>query len=103
MIFFTIFKIDGWHFLNEFSKFDVKYLELRGRIIKMKVYKKLGLLVLFVLWRMRFLNIRQVMCKISSRWDLKSPDFSKLHFVGKRGKKLNIKKIVPSELLKWST
>ena len=25
MIFFTIFKIDGWHFLNEFSKFDVKW------------------------------------------------------------------------------
>ena len=39
----------------------------------MKVYKKLGLL--FVLWRMRFLNIRQVICKIASRWDLKS-DFT---------------------------
>ena len=26
--FFTIFKIDGWHLKkNEFSKFDVKYLE----------------------------------------------------------------------------
>ena len=26
MIFLTIFKIDGWHFFYEFSKFDVKYL-----------------------------------------------------------------------------
>ena len=49
----------------------------------MKVYKKLGLV--FVLWRMRFLNIRQVICKIASRWDLKSRDFSNLHFVGKMG------------------
>ena len=32
---------------------------------------------------MRFLNIRQVICKIASRWDLKSGDFSNLHFVGK--------------------
>ena len=49
----------------------------------MKVYKKLGLL--FVLWRMRFLTIRQVLCKIASRWDIKSQDFSNLHFVGKLG------------------
>ena len=52
----------------------------------MKVYKKLGLL--FVLWRMRFLNIRQVICKIASRWGLKSEDFSNLHFVGKLGQKI---------------
>ena len=52
----------------------------------MKVYKKLGLL--FVLWRRRFLNIRQVICKIASRWDLKSQDFSYLHFVGKLGQKI---------------
>ena len=32
---------------------------------------------------MRFLNIRQVICKIASMWDLKSRDFSNLHFVGK--------------------
>ena len=32
---------------------------------------------------MRFLNIRQVICKIASRWDLKSQDFSNLYFVGK--------------------
>ena len=51
----------------------------------MKVYKKLGLL--FVLWRMRFLNIRQVIYKIASRWDRKSQDFSNLHFVGKLGQK----------------
>ena len=43
--------------------------------------------LLFVLWRMRFLNIRQVICKIASRWDLKSQDFSNLHFVGKLGQK----------------
>ena len=49
----------------------------------MKVYKKLGLL--FVLWRMRFLIIGQVICKIASRWDLKSEDFSNLDFVGKLG------------------
>ena len=49
----------------------------------MKVYKKLGLL--FVLWRIKFLNIRQVICKIASRWDFKSEDFSNLHFVGKLG------------------
>ena len=52
----------------------------------MKVYKKLGLL--FVLWRMRFLNIRQVICKTASRWDLKSWDFSNLHFVGKMGQNI---------------
>ena len=34
---------------------------------------------------MRFLNMRQVICKIASRWDLKSRDFSNLHFVGKMG------------------
>ena len=51
----------------------------------MKVYKKLGLL--FVLWRMRFLNIRQVICKIASRWDLNSQDFSNWYFVGKMGPK----------------
>ena len=62
----------------EFSK-----SEISGRIIKMKVYKKLGLL--FVLWRIRFLNIRQVICKIASRRDLKSQDFSNLHFWGKLG------------------
>ena len=53
----------------------------------MKVYKKIGLL--FVLWRMRFLNIRQVICKIASRWDLKSENFSNLHFVGKMEQKKN--------------
>ena len=52
----------------------------------MKVYKKLGLL--FVLWRMRFLNIRQVICKLASRWDLKSQDFSNLHSVGKMGQRI---------------
>ena len=52
----------------------------------MKVYKKLGLL--FVLWRMRFLNIKQVICKIASRWDLKSQDFSHLHFVDKLGQQV---------------
>ena len=52
----------------------------------MKVYKKLGLL--FVLWRMRFSNIRQVICKIASRWDFKSQDFSNFHFVGKLGQKI---------------
>ena len=57
----------------------------------MKVYKQLGLL--FVLWRMRFLNIRQVICKIASRWDLKSQDFSNLHFVGKMGQKIKYLKI----------
>ena len=63
----------------------------------MKVYKKLGLL--FVLWRMRFLNIRQVICKMASRWDLKSQD--KFAFGGQIGaNKINIKKIVTSELLK---
>ena len=39
---------------------------------------------------MRFLNIRQVIsfiCKIVSRWDLKSEDFSNLHFGGKLGAK----------------
>ena len=65
----------------------------------MKVYKKLGLL--FVLWRMRFLNIRQVICKIVSRWDLKSQDISNLHFVGKLGqtKIKYLKKPITSELL----
>ena len=29
----------------------------------------------------------QVICKIASRWDLKSQDFSNLHFVGKLGQK----------------
>ena len=38
---------------------------------------------------MRFLNIRQVKCKIASRWDLKSQDFSDLHFVGKLGQNIN--------------
>ena len=57
----------------------------------MKVYKKLGLL--FVLWRMRFLNIRHVICKIASRRDLKSRDFSNLHFVGKMGQKIKYLKI----------
>ena len=52
----------------------------------MKVYKKLGLL--FVLWRMRFLNIRQVICKIASRWDLKPEDFYNLDFVGKLGQRI---------------
>ena len=52
----------------------------------MKVYKKLGLL--FVLWRMRLLNIRQVICKTASRWDRKSQDFSNLHFVGKLGQNI---------------
>ena len=53
----------------------------------MKVYKKLGLL--FVLWRMRFLNIRQVICKMASRWDLKSQD--KFAFGGQIGaNKINI-------------
>ena len=37
---------------------------------------------------MRFLNIRQVICKIAFRWDLKSQDFSNLHFVGKLGHKI---------------
>ena len=36
---------------------------------------------------MRFLNIRQVIRKIVSRWDLKSQDISNLHFVGKLGQK----------------
>ena len=67
----------------------------------MKVYKKLGLL--FLLWRMRFLNMRRVICKIAFRWDLKSEDFSNLHFVGKLRQKLNIIKIITSEVLKWST
>ena len=58
--------------------------------MKMKVYKKLGLL--FVLWRMRFLKIRQAICKIASKWDLNSRDFSNLHFVGKMGQKLIFKK-----------
>ena len=53
----------------------------------MKVYKKLGLLS--VLWKMRFLNIRQVICNIASRWDLKSQDFSNLHFEGKLGQSIN--------------
>ena len=65
----------------------------------MKVYKNLGFL--FVLWRMRVLNIRQVICKIASRWDLKSQDISNLHFVGKLGKtKIKyLKKPITSELL----
>ena len=29
--------------------------------------------------------MRQTICKIASRWDLKSRDFSNLHFVGKMG------------------
>ena len=69
--------------------FFMNLASLMGNIWKnnqMKVYKKLGLL--FVLWRMRFLNIRQVICKIASRWDLKSRDFSNLHFVGKLGQKI---------------
>ena len=41
---------------------------------------------------MKFLNIRQVICKIAFRWDFKSQDFSNLHFVGKLGPKINIKK-----------
>ena len=57
----------------------------------MKVYKKLGLL--FVLWRMRFLNIRQVICKIASTWDLKFQDFSNFNFVGKLGQKIKYYKI----------
>ena len=80
--FLTIFKIDGAIFY-EFSKFDVKYLEDYS---KWRSTKKLGLL--FVLWRMRVLNIRQVICKIASRWDLKSEDFSNLHFVGQLGQKI---------------
>ena len=57
---------------------------MSGRIIKMKVYN-LYCGLLFVLRRMRFLNIRQFICKIASRWDLKSQDFSNLHSVGKLG------------------
>ena len=72
---------------------------MSGRIIKMKVCKKLGLL--FVLWRLRFLNIRQVICKIATRWDLKYEDFSNLHFVGKLGQKIKyLKEIMTSELHK---
>ena len=63
----------------------------------MKVYKKLGLL--FVLWRMRFLNIRQVICKVASRWDLKSEDSLICILWANWGKKLNIKKMITSELL----
>ena len=37
---------------------------------------------------MRFLNIRQVICKLASRWDLKSRDFSDLHSVGKMGQRI---------------
>ena len=41
---------------------------------------------------MRFLNIRQVICKIASRWDLKSRDFSNCILWANWGKILNISK-----------
>ena len=56
-------------------------------------YQIFHIKLIFVLWRMRFLNIiRQVICKIASRWDHKSQDFSNLHSVGKLGQNIKSEK-----------